>query len=73
MLSDLVLEGPDDLRSGLRGHPRPKIQKMPISSFRRQHSFMHLKKVSWAMEAVEVVEAVEAAEAVEATDKSGSN
>ena len=25
LFSDLDLGGPDDLRSGLRGHPRPKI------------------------------------------------
>ena len=27
LFSDLDLRGPDDLRSGLRGHPRPNILK----------------------------------------------
>ena len=27
LFSDLDLGGPDDLRYGLRGHPRPKFQK----------------------------------------------
>ena len=33
LLSDLDLGGPDDLRSDLRGHPRPQFKKSLFYSF----------------------------------------
>ena len=33
LFSNLDLGGPDDLRSDLRGHPRPQFKKIAIYSF----------------------------------------
>ena len=41
LLSDLDLGGPGDLRSDLRGHPRPKLAKIVIlDSLKDDHFFI---------------------------------
>ena len=43
LLSDLDLGGPGDLRSDLRGHPRPKIAKIVISPSLKDDNFFILE------------------------------
>ena len=42
LFSDLDLGGPDDLRSGLRGHLRPKFQKWLFCNFEGRTSLKNI-------------------------------
>ena len=61
LFSDLDLGGPDDLRSELRGHPRPQ--------FKKNRYFTHFEgRTSTSTINQSLFEAIEAMEAVEATE-----
>ena len=47
LLSDLDLGGPGDLRSDLRGHPRPKIAKFVILASLKDDHFFILQGPTW--------------------------
>ena len=72
LFRDLNLGGPDDLRSGLRGHLRlsdAKIKKNTTFLIIRQNCKKHLNlRLSEAIEAVKAVEVVEAFEIAEAIE-----
>ena len=47
LLSDLDLGGPGDLRSDLRGHPRPKMAKIIIYPAWRMITSSYFKALTW--------------------------
>ena len=66
------LGGPDDLRSDLRGHPRPQFKNRYSTHFEGRTSIstinQRLCEATEAMKAVEATEAVEAMDAIDATE-----
>ena len=66
LFSDLNLGGPDDLRSDLRGHPRPQFKKSLFYSFGK-HEAREAVEDMGAVEATEVVNATEVIEVVQTT------
>ena len=66
LFSDLNLGGPDDLRSNLRGHPRPQFKDCYFTHFEVRTSISTINQRLF--EATEAMEAVEAMDAIEATE-----
>ena len=66
MFSDLDLGGPGDLRSDLRGHPRPQFKNRFFTHLEGRTLISTINQRQF--EAIEAMEAVEAMDAIEATE-----
>ena len=68
LFSDLNLRGADGLRSGLRGHPRPKFKKGYFYYFQGRTSLVIKSFKAKAMESIVAMESFKAMEVVEAVE-----